>query len=81
MITIGMNDVCIRQDNVFTTYYVNLAVKRWLKDIYLQQWYEDKQKYNFWYHLKDEWNVEYYLTKLNCFFWISSPNFSSTLRV
>ena len=35
------------QSNGFTTGYVNLAVKCRLKDIYLQQWYEDKQKYNF----------------------------------
>ena len=64
---IGMNDVWIMQGNGFTTDYVNLAVKRRLKDIYLQQWYEDKQKNNFYNTIKDEWNLEYYLTKLNCF--------------
>ena len=64
---IGMNDVWIMQGNGFTTDYVNLAVKRRLKYIYLQQWYEDKQKNNFCNTIKDEWNLEYYLTKLNCF--------------
>ena len=63
---IGMNDVWIMQGNGFTTDYVNLAVKRKLNDIYLQQWYEDKQKNNFYNTIKDEWNLEYYLTKLNC---------------
>ena len=27
--------------------YVNTVVKRTLKDTYLQQWSEEKQKYNF----------------------------------
>ena len=64
---IGMNNVWIMRGNGFTTYCINLAVKRRLTDIYLQQCYEDKQKYNFYDALKDEWNMEYYLTKLNCF--------------
>ena len=32
----GMNGAWIMQGNVFTTDYVNLAVKRRVKDIYLQ---------------------------------------------
>ena len=63
---IGMNDVWIIQGNGFATDYVNLAVKRRLKDIYLQQWYENKQKYNFYYTLKDGCNMEYYPKKFNC---------------
>ena len=55
---IGVNDVWIMQGNGFTTDYVNLAVKRRLKDIYLQPWYEDKQKNNFYNTIKDEWNLK-----------------------
>ena len=44
---IGMNDVWIVQGCGFTTKYVNMTLKCRLKDIYLQQWSEDKQKYNF----------------------------------
>ena len=38
---IGMNYVRIMQSNAFTTDYVNLPIRHRLKDIYLQQWYED----------------------------------------
>ena len=65
IVDIGMNDVWIVQGNRFTTGYVNLAVKRRLTDIYLQQWYEDKQKNSFYNTLKDGWNMEYHLTNID----------------